>query len=96
MIFLNSHAVMEGCIPIGGLWPVGYIGVGARANYPKTMRDWYEDKDEHTLEAVEATKELAEQIVLVTMILKSGGEQNRKLLKKRGGFEFFLQRLDYR
>ncbi len=94
MIFLNSHAVMEGCVPIGGLWPVGYIGVGARVPYPKTMRDWYEANDEHTLEAVEATRELAKQIVLVTTILKSGGEQNRELLKTYGGFELFLQRLD--
>ena len=85
---------MEGCIPIGGLWPVGYIGVGARAPYPKSMREVYAEKDEHTVEAVEATKELSKQIVLVTMILKSGGEQNRELLKKNGGFDFFLQRLE--
>lgn len=89
MIFLNSHAVMEGCIPIGGLWPVGYIGVGGRANYPNSMRESYAEKDEHTVEAVEAAKELSKQIVLVTTILKSGGEQNREILKMNGGFEFF-------
>jgi len=93
MIFLNSHAVMMGCIPIGGLWPVGYIGVGARAPYPQTMREAYAQKDEHTVEAVEATRELSKQIILVTMLLKSGGEQNQEMLKQNGGFDFFLQRL---
>lgn len=33
LIFLNSHAVMMGCIPIGGMWPVGYIGVGGQVFY---------------------------------------------------------------
>jgi hypothetical protein len=94
MIFLNSHAVMMGCIPIGGLWPVGYIGVGARAPYPKSMRETYAEGDEHTVEAVEATQELSKQIVLLTTILKSGGEQNRELLKNNGGFDFFLGRLE--
>lgn len=94
MLYLNSHAVMLGCIPMGGLWPVGYIGVGARVGYSGTMREAYADGDEHTVEAVEATKELSKQIVLVTTILKSGGEQNREILKKSGGFEFFLKRLD--
>ncbi|HEY72921.1 MAG: hypothetical protein DRI81_06370 [Chloroflexi bacterium] len=93
MIFLNSHAVMMGCIPIGGLWPVGYIGVGARVPYPKTMRAAYAEQDEHTVEVVKATKELGKQIVLVTMLLKSGGAQNRELLKQNGGFNLFLQRL---
>ncbi len=58
------------------------------------MRDLYEQEDEHTVEAVEAAKELSKQIVLVTMLLKSGGEQNRELLRSNGGFEFFLQRLE--
>ncbi len=94
MLYLNSHAVMLGCIPMGGLWPVGYIGVGARVGYSGTMREAYEEGDEHTVEAVDATKELSKQIILVTTILKSGGEQNREMLKKSGGFEFFLKRLD--
>ncbi len=94
LLFLNSHAVMMGCIPIGGLWPVGYIGVGARVPYPKTMRQNYADKDEHVIEAIEASKEIAKQIVLVTRILKAGGEQTKEILKRNGGFDFFLQRLE--
>lgn len=101
MIFLNNHAVMQGCIPVGGLWPIGYIGVGGRnsswrpgpASKPQTMREAYLEKDEDIIEMVEATKELCKQIVLVTIILKSGGEQNREMLKKNGGFKFFLRRL---
>ena len=93
MIFMNNHAVMEGCIPIGGLWPVGYIGVGARVPYQRPMREWYADGDEHIVEAIEAARELARQIVLITMIIKSGGEQSREILEKQGGFDLFLNRL---
>ena len=96
MIFLNNHALMLGCIPIGGLWPVGYIGVGGRVPYSTTMRESYAEEDEHAVEAIDATKELSKQIILVTRLLKAGGEQNRELLKENGGFDFFLQRLDYK
>ena len=94
MVFLNNHAVMEGCIPIGGLWPVGYIGVGARAPYPKTMRENYAEQDEHTIEAIAAARKLSIQIVLVVKILKSGGAINRELLRGQGGFDLFLRRLE--
>ncbi len=94
MIFLNSHAVMMGCIPVGGMWPVGYIGVGGRIRGRKPLHELYAGQDQDTVEAVDATRELSKQIVLLTTILKSGGEQNREMLKKNGGFEFFLQRLD--
>ena len=94
MVFLNNHAVMEGCIPIGGLWPVGYIGVGARAPYPKTMRENYAEQDEHTIEAIAAARKLSKQIVLVAKILKSGGAANRELLRGQGGFDLFLRRLE--
>jgi len=97
MVYLNSHAVMMGCIPVGGLWPIGYLGVGSwthgRAD-KSTLRDLYAENDEDTVLAVEATKVLSKQIVLVSNILKSGGEQNRDMLKKIGGFEFFLRGLD--
>jgi hypothetical protein len=93
MVFLNSHAVMLGCIPIGGLWPVGYIGVGGRQRGMKAMRVLYAEREEDTVEAVEATKELSKQAVLVATIIKSGGERNREMLTKAGGFEFFLKRL---
>ena len=34
MHFVNGHATMQGCIPVGGAWPGGYLGVGTwtRAN----------------------------------------------------------------
>jgi multimeric flavodoxin WrbA len=95
MYFLNNHAIMLGCIPIGGLWPVGYIGIGGRVPYGTTLRKMFDDRDEHAVEAIEATRELSKQIVLVTRLLKSGGEQNRDLIRENGGFHFFLQRLDY-
>jgi hypothetical protein len=86
---LNNHAVMEGCILVEGLRPVGYIGVGERVHYLHTMRDAYAEKDKDTHEAIDATEELGKQIVLKTMILKSGGKQNRELIKRTEGSNSF-------
>lgn len=94
MQFLNNHAIMEGCIPVGGLWPVGYIGVGARAGSPAAIQELYEKDDEHIVEAIEAIKKLSEQIIIVATLIKSGGEQNKQMLKNVGGFEFFLRRIE--
>lgn len=59
----------------------------------KDLRDLYAEGEEDTVEAVEATMELSKQAVLVATIVKSGGERNREMLRKAGGFEFFLKRL---
>jgi multimeric flavodoxin WrbA len=95
MYYLNNHAIMLGSIPIGGLWPVGYIGIGGRVPYDTTLRKDYDKGDEHAVEAIEATRELSRQVILVTMLVKAGGEHYRDMLKEKGGFHFFLQRLDY-
>ncbi len=93
MMFLNNHAIMMGCIPVAGLYPVGYIGVGARVDYESHMREEYAAGNVHTIEAIEAIRELGKQLILVTMLLKSGAEQHRELLEKHGGYDLFLQRL---
>ena len=97
MVFLNSHATMMGCITVGGLWPVGYLGVGSwtRTKVEKNaLRQLYAEKEEDTVYAVDAIKELSKHIVLLTMILKAGGDQLREQLKEDGGYEFFLKQLE--
>ena len=93
MTFLNNHALMMGCIPVAGLYPVGYIGIGARVLYGTTMRKEYEAGNPHIVEAIEATRELGKHLVLVTMLLKSGGEQERARLEAEGGYGLFLRRV---
>lgn len=97
MVFLNSHATMMGCIPVGGLWPLGYLGVGSwtRTKVEKNaLRQLYAAKEEDTVYAVDAIKELSKQIVMLTRILKAGGEQLREQLKEDGCYEFFLRQLE--
>ena len=97
MIFLNGHAVLEGCIPVGGVWPGGYLGVGGwtRVKEEKNaLRHLYEEKEEDTLFTVEAIKELSKHIVHLSLILKAGGKKHREMLRNDGGYEFFLRRLD--
>jgi len=93
MMFLNNHALMLGCIPVGGLYPVGYIGIGARVHYGTTMRKEHEAGNAHIVEAIDATRQLGKHLVLVSTLIKAGGEQNRALLEQDGGYGLFLQRL---
>ena len=97
MVFLNNHAVMMGCIPIGAVWPGGYLGVGGwtRVGTGKnTLRELYEQGEEDIVFTVAAIKELSRHIVMTTLILKAGGEQLREQLKDDGGYEFFLKQLE--
>lgn len=97
MVFLNNHAVMMGCIPIGAVWPGGYLGVGGwtRVGTGKnTLRELYEQGEEDIVFTVDAIKELSRHIVMTTLILKAGGEQLRDQLKEDGGYEFFLRQLE--
>jgi len=97
MVFLNNHAVMQGNIPVGAVWPGGYLGVGGwtRVGVGKnTLRDLYEQGEEDTVFTVDAIKELSRHLVILSMILKAGGEQLRDRLKEDGSYEFFLKQLE--
>lgn len=50
---------------------MGYLGVGGGYTIQILCAQRMRKKNEHTVEAVEATKELSKQIVLLTTILKS-------------------------
>lgn len=97
MVFLNGHAVMQGCIPVGGVWPGGYLGVGGwvRVKEEKNaLRHMYEEGEEDTLLTVASIKELSKHIVQLALILRAGGRKLRDMLKDDGGFEFFLRQFD--
>lgn len=98
MVFLNNHAVMMGCIPVGGVWPGGYLGVGGWTKVgtgKNALREFYQQDEQDTVFTVEAIKQLSKHIVILTMLLKAGGEQLREMLKADGGYEFFLRQLEY-
>jgi multimeric flavodoxin WrbA len=97
MVFLNNHAVMMGCIPLGAVWPGGYLGVGGWTKVGKgknALRDLYEQGEQDAVFTVDAIKELSGHIIMLTKILKAGGEQLRDELKADGGYEFFLRQLE--
>jgi hypothetical protein len=58
------------------------------------LRELFEQGDKDTVFTVNAIKELSRHIVILSMILKAGGEQLREMLKKDGGYEFFLKQLE--
>ncbi|MBT3315111.1 MAG: flavodoxin family protein [Anaerolineae bacterium] len=95
--FLNSHAIMMGCIPVGSEWPAGYLGSGGWTRVrvdKKALQELYAEGEEDANFTVEAIKIQAKFIVQMTQIIKSGGAQQREMLEKDGGYDFFLRRLD--
>ena len=97
IVFLNNHAVMMGCIPVGSEWPGGYLGAGGWTRVrqdKKALRDLYAEGEQDAKFTIEAIKVQAKFVVQMTQIIKAGGEQQRKMLEKDGGYDFFLRRLD--
>jgi multimeric flavodoxin WrbA len=97
LVFLNNHAVMMGCIPVGGLWPGGYLGVGGwtRTRVEKdALRNLYSEAEPDAQFTVEAIQELSKYLIHLAIILKAGGEAVRPMLEADGGYEFFLRQLE--
>jgi multimeric flavodoxin WrbA len=97
MQFINGHATMQGCIPVGGIWPGGYLGVGTwtRCDVSKdALRNAFKAQDPDLLKTLNAIKELSKHMIQLTQILKAGGRVMKQTLKEDGGFEFFLRQLE--
>lgn len=97
IIFLNNSTVMMGCIPVGSEWPAGYLGAGGWTRVrvdKKALRDLHAGGEEDAVFTVNAVKVQAKFIVQITQIIKAGGWQQREMLEKDGGYDFFLRRLD--
>jgi multimeric flavodoxin WrbA len=97
LTFLNNHAVMMGCIPVGGLWPGGYLGVGGwtRTQVGKNaLQDLHAQGEADIHFTVDAIKQLSKYIIQLALILKAGGEAVRPMLEADGGYQYFLRQLD--
>ncbi len=96
MTFINVHAVMSGCIPVGGDWPASYIGASGwtRVEEGKSaLRKLHAEEDADTVFTVDSIKVLSKNVVHTAMIVKAGGKALQEMLKEDGGYEIFLRRI---
>jgi multimeric flavodoxin WrbA len=96
MIFLNGHATMMGCVPVGGEWPGGYLGVGGWTRVltdEDALQTLLKNGDGDTQFTVEAVRQLAKNVVRFTQILKAGGLALQEMLEQDGGYDIFLRRI---
>jgi multimeric flavodoxin WrbA len=97
MQFLNGHATMQGCIPVGGVWPGGYLGVGTwtRANEDRdALRQYLEAGEADVLYALDSIRELSKHVVHLALILRASGKVLAGMLREDGGFEYFLRQFE--
>jgi hypothetical protein len=69
----------------------GWTKVGKGKN---ALRELYKQGEEDAVFTVDSIKELSRHIIMLTKILKAGGDQLRDELKADGGYEFFLRQLE--
>ena len=99
MMYMNGHAVMMGCVPVGGDWPSAYLGAAGWTRVKKeknAMRQLYEEGEEDTVFTVDAVKILSKNIVHMALTLKAGGKQLHEMLTEDGGYDIFLRRINSR
>lgn len=96
MMFLNGHAIMMGCVPVGGEWPGGYLGVGGWTRVltaEDALQTLLKEGDKDAQFTVKAVRELAKNVVILTQILKAGGLALQEMLEEDGGYDIFLRRI---
>lgn len=96
MMYLNGHAVMMGCIPVGGDWPSAYLGAAGWTRVEKgedAMRRLYKEGEEDAKFAVDSIMVLSKNIVHMALVIKAGGLQLSEMLKEDGGYDIFLRRI---
>lgn len=96
MTFLNLHAVMCACIPVGGDWPASYIGASGwtRVEVGKNaMKKFHAEREEDTVFTIDSIKVLSKNVVHTAMIVKAGGKALHGMLKEDGGYDVFLRRI---
>ena len=96
MMYMTGHAVMMGCIPVGGDWPSAYIGAAGwtRVSTDKNaMKSFYAEGEEDTTFTVNSLKALSKNVVHMALVIKTGGLQLSGLLKEDGGYDIFLRRI---
>lgn len=96
MMFLNGHATMMGCIPVGGEWPGGYLGVGGWTRVltsEDAIQSLLAQGDQDAEFTIKAVHELSKNIVMFTQIIKAGGLALQEMLAEDGGYDIFLRRI---
>ena len=96
MMYLNGHATMMGCIPVGGEWPGGYLGVGGWTRVltgEDALKTLLEQGDKDAEFTIKAVRQLSHNLVVFTQIIKAGGLQLREMLEEDGGYDIFLRRI---
>lgn len=96
MMYMTGHAVMMGCIPVGGDWPSAYVGAAGWTRVKKeknAMKTLYAEGEEDTTFTVDSIKVLSKNIVHMAMVIKAGGTQLSGMLREDGGYDIFLRRI---
>lgn len=93
---LVNHALVMGCLPISGdTWESYTGGAGWTLNSDKknAIQKLYQEGDYDAQVALKAARSVGRRVVQVALVVKSGGEAQRKLLEEDGGYSTFLRRL---
>jgi multimeric flavodoxin WrbA len=96
MMYMTGHAVMMGCIPVGGDWPSAYVGAAGWTRVKKeksAMRDMYAQGEADTTFTVDSIKVLAKNVIHLALVVKAGGLQLSEMLEEDGGYDIFLRRI---
>ena len=97
MMYMTGHAVMMGCVPVGGDWPSAYVGAAGWTRVKKeksAMKTLYAEGEEDTTFTVDSIKVLSKNMVHLAMVIKAGGLQLSEMLKEDGGYDIFLRRVN--
>ncbi|MGB2954800.1 MAG: flavodoxin family protein [Anaerolineales bacterium] len=97
MMYMTGHAVMMGCIPVGGDWPSAYVGAAGWTRVLKegnAMKNLYAEGEDDIKFTVDSIKVLAKNVVHTSMVIKAGGKQLSDMLTEDGGYEIFLRRIN--
>ncbi len=96
MMYMTGHAVMMGCIPVGGDWPSAYVGAAGWTRVMKeenAMQQLFKEGEEDATFAVDSIKVLSKNLVHMALVIKAGGKQLSGMLEKDGGYDIFLRRV---
>jgi multimeric flavodoxin WrbA len=96
MIWLISHAVLMGCIPVAGDPWQSYLGAAGwtRNELGKdSLQRLYESGEEDAQIAVTAAESLGRRVTEMALLLKAGGAAFRDVLATDGAYASFLGRL---
>jgi multimeric flavodoxin WrbA len=96
MMYMTGHAVMLGCIPVGGDWPSAYVGAAGwtRVRTEKSaLQTLHAEGEPDTISTVDSIKVLAKNLIHMALVIKAGGHQLSNMLREDGGYDIFLRRI---